>query len=68
MIEQRGRHVTCALIGTGRKLAAYEQPGSLNDAADGVCQRIQKVRVEPVPATKSEIATCRKNYHNCSAI
>ena len=29
VIEQRGRHVTCALIGTSRKLAAYNYASSL---------------------------------------
>jgi len=28
-IEQRGHHVTCALIGTSRKLAAYNYTSSL---------------------------------------
>ena len=28
-IEQRGHHVTCALIGTSRKLAAYNYASSL---------------------------------------
>jgi len=28
-IEQRGYHVTCALIGTSRKLAAYNYTSSL---------------------------------------
>jgi len=28
-IEQRGHHVTCALIGTSRKLAAYSYASSL---------------------------------------
>ena len=28
-IEQRGHHVTCALIGTSRKLAAYIYPSSV---------------------------------------
>ena len=49
-IEQRGHQVTCALIGTSRKLAAtleYE----LVDANGG----IETVRVEP--ATRSAVAT-----------
>ena len=61
-IEQRGYHVTCALIGTSRKLAAYNYTTSslvlsttpeyeLVDANRG----IQKVRVEP--ATRSAVAT-----------
>jgi len=29
LIEQRGHHVTCALIGTSRKLAAYNYASSL---------------------------------------
>ena len=63
-IEQRGHHVTCALIETSRKLAAYNYTSSLAlwttleyelvDANGG----IQKVRVEP--ATRSAIATWNK--------
>ena len=41
--RQRGHHVTCALIGTSRKLAAYSyaQPTTLNDAWEwaGGCKR-----------------------------
>ena len=61
-IQQRGHHMTCALIGTSRKLAAYNYMSSLvlwtmfeyelMDANRG----IQKVRVEP--ATRSAVATC----------
>ena len=29
-----GHHVTCASIGKGRKLAAYEQPRALDDACE----------------------------------
>jgi len=58
-IEQRGHHVTCALIGMSSQLAAYEQPSrfgkmlecELVDANGG----IQKIRVEP--ATRSAVAT-----------
>ena len=50
--EQRGHHVTCALIGTSRNLAAYNYKSSQVDANGG----IQKVRVEP--ATRSAVATC----------
>ena len=55
-IEQRGHHVTCALIGTSHELAAYNYTSSLAismmleyELVDGneVCQGIQKVRVEP---------------------
>ena len=62
IIEQRGHHVTCALIGTSRQWAAYNYTISLvlwktleyelMDANGG----IQKVRVEP--ATRSAVATC----------
>ena len=64
-IEQRGYRVTCALIGTSRKLAAYNYTSGLalstkleNELVDAneVCQGIQKVRVEP--ATRSAVATC----------
>ena len=64
-IEQCGYHVTCALIGTSRKLAAYNYTSGLalstkleNELVDAneVCQGIQKVRVEP--ATRSAVATC----------
>jgi len=61
-IEQRGLHVTCALIGTRHKLAAYEQPSALNGAwvRAGGCKRslprYPKVGVEP--ATRSAVATC----------
>jgi len=61
-IQQRGHHVTCALIGTSRKashLQLHEQPSALTtleyelvDANGG----IQKVTVEP--ATRSAVATC----------
>ena len=63
--EQRGHHVTCALIGTRHKLAAYNYTISLAISttveyelvdANEVCQGIQKVRVEP--ATRSAVATC----------
>ena len=62
-IEQRGHHVTCALIGTSHRLAAYNYTSSLAplyittleyelvDANGG----IQTVRVEP--ATRSAVAT-----------
>ena len=49
-IEQRGHHVTCALIGTSRKLAAYNYTTALVDANRG----IQKVRVEPATRTTLE--------------
>ena len=58
-------HVTCALIGTRHKLTAYNYTSSLAlwttleyelVDANGVCQGIQKVRVEP--ATRSAVATC----------
>ena len=61
------RHVTCALIGTSRELAAYNYTSGLalsmkleNELVDAnkVCQGIQKVRVEP--ATRSAIATCKQ--------
>ena len=64
-IEQHGRHVTCALVGTSRKLAAYNYTSSLALRttpeyelvdANEACQSIQKVRVEP--ATRSAVATC----------
>ena len=63
-IEQRGHHVTCALIGVSRKLAAYNYTIILAlwttlehelVSANEVCQGIQKVRVEP--ATSSTVAT-----------
>jgi len=57
-IEQRGHHVTCALIGTSRKLAAYNY-ASLNNAwvqAGGYKLRYPEGRVEP--ATRSAVATC----------
>jgi len=40
-IEQRGHHVTYALIGMSHKLAAHEQPGSFNDVwvRAGGCKR-----------------------------
>jgi len=63
-IEQRGHHITCALIGMSRKLAVYNYMSSLAlwtmleykqvDANGG----IQKVRVEP--ATGSVVATCNQ--------
>jgi len=63
-------HVTCALIGTSRKLTASNYTSSLAtieykmvDANGG----IQKFRVEP--ATRSGVATCLINYitrHNFS--
>jgi len=64
-IEQHGHHVTCALIGTSHKLAAYNYTSSLAISttieyelvnANEVCQDIQKVRLEP--ATRSAVATC----------
>ena len=64
-IEQRGHHVTCALIGTSRKLAACNYTSSLALRttleyelvdANEVCQGIQKARVEP--ATMNAVATC----------
>jgi len=64
-IEQRGHHVTCALIGTSLTLAAYKYTSSLVISttleyeqvnAKEVCQGIQKVRVEP--AIRSAVATC----------
>jgi len=61
-IEQRGHHVTYALIGTSHKLAAYNYMSSLAPLeyelvdANEVCQGIQKVRVEP--STRSAVATC----------
>ena len=64
-IQQRGHHVTRALIGTSHKLAAYNYTSSLVLRttlqyelvdANEVCQSIQKVRVEP--ATRSAVATC----------
>ena len=64
-VEQHGHHVTCALIGMSHKLAAYNYTSSLVIStmleyelvdANQVCQRIQKVRVEP--ATRSAVATC----------
>ena len=63
-IEQRGFHVTCTLIGTSRKLPAYNYTSSLAlwttieyelVDANWVCQGIQKVRVEP--ATRSAVVT-----------
>jgi len=64
-VEQRGHHVMCALIGMSPKLAAYNSMSILALQtmleyelvdANGVCQGIQKVRVEP--ATRSAVATC----------
>jgi len=61
---QRGHHVTCALIGTSHKLAAYNYTRCLGLGttleyelvdANEVCQGIYKVRVEP--ATRSAVAT-----------
>ena len=63
-IEQRGHHVTCALIGTSHKLAVYNYTSSLallNDAwvQAGGCKwslpRYPKVREEP--ATRSAVVT-----------
>ena len=61
-IEQHGHHVTCALIGMSRKLAAYnytyEQPSALTTLEYELVDAngdIQKVRVEP--ATRSAVAT-----------
>ena len=57
-IEQRGHHVTCALIGTSHQFAAYTYTTREHElvSATEVCQGIQKVRVEP--ATRSAVATC----------
>jgi len=61
--SQRGHHMICALVGTSRKLAAYNYASSLALwtmleykllDANGVCQSIQKFRVEP--ATRSAVA------------
>ena len=70
-IEQRGYHVTHALIGTSRAVSeppAYNYTSSLAlrktleyelvDANGG----IQKVRVEP--ATRSAVATCNIIQYN----
>ena len=63
-LKWHGHHVTCALIGTGHKLATYNYTSSLAlwmtleyDLMDAnrVCQGIQKVIVEP--ATRSAVAT-----------
>jgi len=60
-IEQRVHHVTCALIGTSRKLAAYDYTSSLALRTTleyelvHTNRGIQKVRVEP--ATRSAVAT-----------
>ena len=70
-IQQRGHHMTCALIGMSHKLAAYNCRSSLAlwttreyelVDANEVCQGIQKVRVEPT--TRSAVATCKikENY------
>jgi len=65
LIEQRGHHVTCALIGTSPELVACNYTSSLALSttldyelvdAKGVCQGIQKVRLEP--ATRSAVVTC----------
>jgi len=64
-LEQRGHRLTCALIGTNRKLAAYSYTSSQVDA-NGVCQGIQKVRVEP--ATRSAVATCNNLNINISLL
>ena len=67
-IEQHGHHMTCALIGMSRKLAAFNYTSRLVlwttleyklVDVNGVCQRIQKVRVEP--ATRSAVATWSSN-------
>ena len=59
-IEQRGHHVTCALIGTSRKLAAYSYASSLaleqRLSTSWWIERYPKVGVEP--ATRSAVATC----------
>ena len=53
--------MTCALIGTSRKLATNNLPSALMTLeyelvdANGVCLGIQKVRVEP--ATRNVAAT-----------
>ena len=57
-IEQRGHHMTCALIGTSHKLAAYNYPRSLAllttlDYELGDANG--KVRIKP--ATRSAVAT-----------
>ena len=60
-IEQRGHHVRCALIGTSRKLAAYNYTSTLalwmalEYELVHTNGSIQKVRVEP--ATRSAVAT-----------
>ena len=69
-IEQRGHHVTCALIGTSGKLAAYNYASSEQRLSTSLALwttleyelvhtngDIQKVRVEP--ATRSAVATCK---------
>ena len=60
-IEQRGHHMTCALIGMSRKLAAYNYTSGLAlwttleyELVD-INWDIQKVGVEP--ATRSAVAT-----------
>ena len=60
-IEQRGHHVTCALIGASLKLSLlqlHEQPNALTtleyELVDHTNGGIQKVRVEP--ATRSAVA------------
>ena len=74
-IEQRGHHVTCALIGMSQKLAACNYTSSLALRtrleyelvdANGVCQGNQKVRVEP--ATRSAVATCTEYNIMCNKL
>jgi len=61
-IEQHGHHVTCVLIGTSRKLAAYciladFEQGFEYELVDTnpACPGIHKLRVGP--ATRSAVAT-----------
>ena len=67
-IAQRGHHVTCALIGMSRKLAAYNYTSSLALWTTLEYELVhtnwglQKVRVEP--ATRSAVATCNNNNNN----
>ena len=67
--QLHGHHVTCALIGTSCKLAAYNYTSNLAlwttlehelVSSNEVCQGIQKVRVEP--ATRSAVATLINVY------
>ena len=67
LIEQRGHHVTCALIGTSHKFAAYNYTRSLELWTTLECELmdanggIRKVRVGP--ATRSAVATCIIRKH-----